>query len=80
MKTLYKSLNMQNIERKLGSAFGQKSDLDSRLKSGSSSVLSQRIEFEESSRPHLSVNDSLKGKYVNLAPSPAPAKKVSSRK
>lgn len=71
---------MQNIERKLESAFGQKSDLDSRLKSGSSSILSQRIEFQESSRPHQSVNDALKGKYVNLAPSPAPVKRSTSGK
>lgn len=73
------NFKMQNIEQKLESAFGLKSDLDSRLKTGSSSVLSQRIEFQESSKPHLSVNDSLKGKYVNLAPALMTVKKVPSR-
>lgn len=60
---------MQNIEQKLQYAFGKKSDLDSRLQSASSGVLTQKIDFQESSKPHSSVNDLLKGKYVNLAPS-----------
>lgn len=58
---------MQNIEQKLESSLGRKSDLDSRLKSASSSVLTQKIDFQESSKPHSSVTDMLKGKYVNLA-------------
>jgi len=70
---------MQHIERKLETAFCRKSDIDSRLKSASSSVLSQKIEFKESSKPYTSVNESLKGKYVNLTP-PTSVKKTSSRK
>jgi hypothetical protein len=59
---------MQNIEQKLESTLGKRADLDSRLKSACSNVLTQKIDFQESSRPHSSVSDMLKGKYVNLAP------------
>ncbi|KAL4240499.1 Ubiquitin carboxyl-terminal hydrolase 42 [Mactra antiquata] len=58
---------MQNIERKLESSFGKNNDLDRKLKSASSTVLTQKIEFQESSQPHSSITDCLKGKYTNLA-------------
>lgn len=59
---------MQEIENKLSSAF-KTGDFDDRLKTASSTILTQRIEFQSSSKPQSSMNDMLKDKYVNLAPS-----------
>ncbi|XP_045213068.2 ubiquitin carboxyl-terminal hydrolase 42-like isoform X2 [Mercenaria mercenaria] len=66
---------MQNIEQKLESTFGKKADLETRLQSACSGVLTQKIDFQESSKPHSSVSDMLKGKYVNLAPAASSSQK-----
>ena len=60
---------MEKIEQKLDSVFSKQNRIDNQLKTGSSTVLTHKLEFREASRPHSSFDTMLKGKYTSLTPS-----------